>query len=87
MRWEQTFSGTDEEWAAKREAELCLVRPSPRSTAQCEMAKGHDSGHPYEGGSPEAAEFLRSFHAGRTQGGYWKFWAAAQEAAVPSSES
>lgn len=83
MDWEVTFSGTDEEWAAKREAELCLARPSPRSTAQCEMRKGHDSGGPYGQDLPDAEKFLASFHAGRTKGGYWKFW-PAEDAEAPS---
>jgi hypothetical protein len=54
---------------------VCLEKPSPHSTARCEMRKGHDADAPYKGTSPEAAEFLALFHAGRTRGGYWKFWA------------
>jgi hypothetical protein len=74
--WEVVFTGTDEEWEAERRRSVCLAQPSRYSTARCEMRKGHDSDDPYEGTSPEAAEFLASFHAGRTRGGYWKFWAA-----------
>jgi len=65
------------------EPELCRAQPSKHSTARCEMRKGHDGENPYEGTSPEAAEFLAAFHAGRTRGGYWKFWAA--EKAEPES--
>lgn len=63
-------------WVEVPEPELCCAQPSPRSTARCEMSKGHDADAPYEGTSPEAAEFLASFHAGRTRRGYWKFWVA-----------
>jgi hypothetical protein len=79
MEWKIAFSGTAEEWEAERERTLCRAQPSPRSTARCEMNRGHDGDRPYEGGSPEAAEFLATFHAGRTRGGYWKFWLAEEE--------
>ena len=49
MRWEQTFSGTAEEWEAEQERTVCRKQPSPRSTARCEMAKGHDSAGPFGG--------------------------------------
>jgi hypothetical protein len=80
MEWEVTFSGTAEEWEAEQKLKLCLVRPSSRSTARCEMNKGHDADAPYAGTSPEAAEFLASFHAGRTTRGRWKFWPAVKPA-------
>jgi hypothetical protein len=78
--WEVTFSGTAEEWEAEQQRTVCRAQPSPHSTARCEMRKGHDADALYEGTSPEAAEFLASFHAGRTTRGYWKFWAAEKEA-------
>lgn len=63
MKFEVTFSGTAEEWAAERERTVCLAQPSPHSTARCEMPKGHH----YEDANG-------NFHGGRTRGGYWKFW-------------
>jgi hypothetical protein len=47
----------------------CGTWPSKRSTARCEQRPGHwDNGH------PDAL-----IHAGRTRGGYWKFWAVTDE--------
>ena len=86
MGWEVTFSGTDAEWEAEQERTVCRKQPSPRSTARCEMAKGHDSAGPYEQDLPDAQKFLASFHAGRTRGGHWKFWPAEQEAVVSSED-
>ena len=73
MRWEQTFSGTAEEWEAEQERTVCRKQPSPRSTARCEMPKGHDL-PVLSSGFAGRGEVLASFHAGRTRRGYWKFW-------------
>ena len=68
---EDTFSGTSEEWETEQEQTVCRARPSKRSSARCEMSNGHDT---------EDNDFMATFHAGRTQRGYWKFWPAAKEA-------
>lgn len=53
------------EWRVLTDAEQerCRAKPSPRSTARCEMPPGHK-------GVSVGAEF----HCGRTRGGYWKSW-------------
>lgn len=48
---------------ARAGAPRCQSRPSPYSKARCESEDGHP---------PERDG--RVFHAGRTPGGYWKFW-------------
>jgi len=48
---------------ARAGAPRCQSCPSPRSKARCEQEEGH---------APESDG--RTFHAGRTPGGYWKSW-------------
>jgi hypothetical protein len=59
----ELLHGMDWQPVSETEQQRCGARPSPRSTAQCEMPPGH-------GGVSVTADC----HAGRTRGGYWKFW-------------
>lgn len=58
--------------AEEEEPPRCGAQPSEHSTARCEMPQGHR----YE-------PVLENFHAGRTRGGYWKFWPAEDPGTDP----
>lgn len=53
----------------------CGARPSPRSTARCEMPPEHW----------RKATLMADIHSGRTRGGYWKFWQVSEEEAKGDS--
>jgi hypothetical protein len=65
-----TFRLMTPEEVAEQEKPRCAAQPSRHSTARCEMPEGHR----YE-------DERENFHAGRTRGGYWKFWPVEE---VPS---
>lgn len=56
-----------EQEKAEEDRPRCRAQPSKYSTARCEMPEGHR----YE-------DDRENFHAGRTRGGYWKFWPAEE---------
>ena len=74
MEWDRVFCGSDAEWVAEHERTMCRAKPSLRSSAQCEMTRDHDPGGPFHDELPEGEQHRGAFHAGRTRGGYWKFW-------------
>lgn len=78
-RTDHPGSKTDEEWAEERQRAVCRARPTRRSTARCEMPKGHDPDGPFKAELPVEQQHRAAFHGGRTPGGHWKSWPVRPE--------